>query len=167
MNIFKQIIRLSGISLIILFIVVTAVSLMFPSTVVVSRAVNINASQKKIFNEINNFTSWKDWMDGVNDSTLKVHSTNESFIGETKITLNISDSNSVHSVWQNEHHKIMASDINLITNASNPDLTVVQWQFVQKLKWYPWEKFGSLFNDKILGTMMEKNLNKLKEICEK
>lgn len=166
MSILKQMIRLSGISLIILFIVVTAVSLMFPSTVVVSRAVNINASQKKIFNEVNNFTNWKDWMDGLNDSSLKIQSANEAMIGNTKVSLIISDSNSVRSVWQDERHKTMASDINLITNSSTPGLTVVQWQFVQKLKWYPWEKFGSLLSDKILGTMMEKNLNKLKEVCE-
>lgn len=166
MNTLKQIIKLSGISLIILFIVVTAVSLMFPSTVVVSRAVNINASQMKIFSEVNNFAGWKNWMEGLNDSSLKVQSVNEAMIGNTKVSLIIPGSGKVHAVWQDEHHKTMASDINLITGSSVPGLTVVQWQFVQKLKWYPWEKFGSLLSDKILGTMMEKNLNKLKEICE-
>jgi hypothetical protein len=43
----------------------------------------------------------------------------------------------------------------------------VQWQFEQKVKWYPWERLGSMMNDKILGTMMEKNLNNLKALVEK
>lgn len=164
MNTLKQILKLSGISLVILFVVVTAVSLMFPSTVVVSRAVNINASQEKILNEVNSFTGWKNWMQGLNDSTLKMLSHSEANIGGTKILLTVAGSNKVHSVWQNQHGKIMLSDINLISN--NSGLTVVQWQFVQKIKWYPWEKLGSLLNDKILGTMMENNLNRLKQICE-
>jgi hypothetical protein len=46
-------------------------------------------------------------------------------------------------------------------------VTVVQWQFEQKIKWYPWEKFGSMMNDKILGTMMEKNLGNLRKLIER
>jgi len=164
----KQIARLTTISLVILFIVVFAVSALFPSTVVVSRAVNINVSQEKIFPQINNFTAWKTWMEGVNDTTLKIQSANEAFIGDNKVSLAVdADSNKVHSVWTNPHNRIMNSDINLFANTSAPNVTVVQWQFVQKLKWYPWEKFGSLLSDKILGSMMEKNLNKLKEEAER
>ena len=166
MNTLKRILSLSVFSLVILFVVVTVVSLMIPSTVIVSRAVNISAPQKKIFSEVNNFNSWKHWMGGLNDSSLKIHSFNEAIIGTTNVTLHLSDSNKVHTVWQNEHHQMMESDINLIANSSVSGLTVVQWQFVQKLKWYPWKKLGSLLNEKILGSMMEKNLNRLKEICE-
>jgi thiamine kinase-like enzyme len=46
-------------------------------------------------------------------------------------------------------------------------VTVVQWQFQQRLSWYPWEKLGSIMNDKIIGPMMEKNLGNLKKIVEK
>jgi len=43
----------------------------------------------------------------------------------------------------------------------------VQWQFEQKLKWYPWEKFASLMSDKIMGPMMEANLDELRKLVEK
>jgi hypothetical protein len=166
MNAIKQLLKLSLISVLILLIVVTAVSFVFPSTVVVSRAININSTKEKVFRQINNFSSWKNWMEGLNDTSLKIQSANAAVIGSTNVSLTVSDSSIIHTVWENNHNKKMESDIHLFTNSSTPDLTVVQWQFVQKLKWYPWEKFGSLLNDKILGTMMERNLNKLKEICE-
>jgi thiamine kinase-like enzyme len=53
-----------------------------------------------------------------------------------------------------------------LIGSSGERLTVVQWQFEQKLKWYPWERLGSMMNDKILGTMMENNLNRLKTLAE-
>jgi hypothetical protein len=45
-------------------------------------------------------------------------------------------------------------------------VTIVQWQFEQDVKWYPWERISSLMNDKILGTLMEKNLAKLQLVVE-
>jgi hypothetical protein len=45
-------------------------------------------------------------------------------------------------------------------------MTVVQWQFVQEVNWYPWERFSSMMNDRIIGTLLEKNLNQLKKTVE-
>ena len=38
---------------------------------------------------------------------------------------------------------------------------VVHWSFEQKVKWYPWEKFQTLLNDKLLGSKMELELQNL------
>ncbi|MEB3088255.1 hypothetical protein VJJ19_07440, partial [Parvimonas sp. D4] len=45
-------------------------------------------------------------------------------------------------------------------------VTIVQWQFEQSIGWLPWEKLGSIMNDKILGPMMEKNLDQLRRLIE-
>ena len=67
--------------------------------------------------------------------------------------------------WSSASSSTQISTIRLI-KAPQRNLTIVQWQFVQKLKWYPWEKFGSFMNDKILGPMMEQNLQNLKRLSE-
>lgn len=46
------------------------------------------------------------------------------------------------------------------------NITVVQWYYDFKLKWYPWEKFGSITFDQQLGPVMERSLNKLKKLVE-
>jgi hypothetical protein len=35
-----------------------------------------------------------------------------------------------------------------------------------KLKWYPWEKFKSLFYENFYGVQMEQGLSNLKELSE-
>ena len=57
------------------------------------------------------------------------------------------------------------STIRIIGN-NTQDYAVVQWQFVQQIGWYPWDRFGSMMNDKIMGTMMEQNLQSLKKSLE-
>jgi len=38
---------------------------------------------------------------------------------------------------------------------------VIHWTFEQKVKWYPWEKFQTLLNEKLLGSKMEMELQNL------
>jgi thiamine kinase-like enzyme len=85
--------------------------------------------------------------------------------GTTVMITNVTDSTIVSS-WTGSSGSNQVSTMRVIGD-SLQKITVVQWQFVQKLKWYPWEKLGSMMNDKILGTMMEKDLNSLKQLLEK
>jgi hypothetical protein len=41
---------------------------------------------------------------------------------------------------------------------------VVHWSFEQHVKWYPWEKFQTLLNEKVLGYKMEMELASLREL---
>ena len=49
---------------------------------------------------------------------------------------------------------------------TDQSVTIFQWQFEQEVAWYPWERLSSLMNDKILGTLMEKNLARLQLLVE-
>ena len=40
---------------------------------------------------------------------------------------------------------------------------VIHWSFEQHVNWYPWEKFQTLLNEKLLGAKMEIELANLKE----
>ncbi|OIR13133.1 hypothetical protein GALL_55170 [mine drainage metagenome] len=158
-------IKLGLISAIVLFAVIMLLSLLFPSTVIVSRAVNINVPKDSIVYLVKDFDGWKIWVDGMQKSSVKIISKTEADLAGTKVLLDTTSNYSIKSSWQNKNSE-MASVINLI-NDSSSKITVVQWQFEQHVKWYPWEKFASMMNDKILGTMMETNLARLKAIAEK
>ncbi|HEX3023921.1 MAG TPA: hypothetical protein VHP12_01825 [Chitinophagaceae bacterium] len=158
-------IKLGLISAVVLFAVITLLSLLFPSTVIVSRAVNINAPKDSVVYLIKDFNGWKMWVDGMQKTSVKIISKTEADLAGTKVLIDTTSNYAIKSSWQNKSRK-MISVITLINDPSSK-ITVAQWQFEQKVKWYPWEKFASLMNDKILGTMMETNLARLKSIAEK
>lgn len=159
-------IKLVLFSIIILFLVVTAISLLFPSTVIVSRAVNINASKDSVFVFIKDMNGWKQWIDGMDKPAVKILSATEADMAGTKVVIDSSAFPAVKSLWQNARGKWMIATINLFEDSAH-NITTVQWQYEQTVKWYPWEKFGSMMNDKILGPMMETDLSNLKKLIEK
>ncbi len=156
--------KLIVISFAVLFFAAVAFSFLFPSTLIVSRAININASKSTVNNLIKDWKGWSNWMEGMNDSSVHILSPVEARLGNTIVHITQVDTASIHSLWKSNQGKIMQSDITLYSTDSS--LTVVHWQFVQKLMWYPWEKIASLLSDKILGPMMEKDLNVLKQKAE-
>ena len=65
--------------------------------------------------------------------------------------------------WNRNENEAINSGFQLV---GAEDSTVVQWYFDFKLKWYPWEKFGSIIFDKQLGPPMESSLARLKKFME-
>ena len=157
--------KLVFISIATLFILATALSALFPSIVIVSRAVDVTAPADSIMVHIKDMRQWKNWIDGMNDSSVRVHSATAATLGGTEVTITQLTDTTVQSTWRARKGAPQISTIRLISNPAQKQ-TVVQWQFEQRLKWYPWEKLGSIMNDKILGPMMEKNLANLKKMVE-
>jgi len=161
-----RLIRFGLISAVVLFAVVTFISLLFPTTVIVSRAVNVYVPKDSIVPLVKDFNGWKKWINGMEKESVKILSATEANLAGTTVVIDTTGSvYSIHSSWQNKNKK-MTSAINVL-NDSASKITIVQWEFEQHIKWYPWEKFASMMNDKILGTMMESNLARLKSIAEK
>jgi thiamine kinase-like enzyme len=160
-----KLIKLGFISLIVLGIIVTLIGLLFPSTVLVSRAVDIKAPIDSIKYRVGNMNQWKHWIAGMNDSSVKIISSTNAQLGNTHVQISQITDSTVLSTWTSLNGQQQLSTIRIIGN-SNQDYAVVQWQFVQKIGWYPWDRFGSMMNDKIMGTMMEQNLQSLKKTLE-
>jgi hypothetical protein len=160
-----RLIKLGLISIVVLFLLATAIGLLFPSTVVVSRAIDIKSNKESIFKYVNDLRNWKDWVEGMNNPTVKIIDSTNAILGNTKVKIVALTDSTVLSEWTSESAAIQLSTIRLINN-DHQKLTVVQWQFVQEVKWYPWERFSSMMNDRIIGTLLEKNLNSLKKIAE-
>lgn len=159
-----RLIKLAVISVVVLFAVAVFIGALLPSTVLVSRAVNINVPADSVLKYTGDIREWKNWIEGLNDTTMKISSPRAAMLGNTSVVVTGVSDSAVLSTWKTSNGTIQQSTINIIPGPGQ--VTIVQWQFVQKLKWYPWEKLGSMMNDKIMGTMMEKNLSHLKEYLE-
>lgn len=160
-----RLIKLGLISVVVLFLLATAIGLLFPSTVVVSRAIDIKSYKDPVFKYVSDLRNWKDWVDGMNNPSVKIIDSVQAILGNTKVNIITITDSTIISKWDSENAASQISTIRFIAN-ENQKMTVVQWQFVQEVKWYPWERFSSMMNDRIIGTLLEKNLNQLKKIAE-
>lgn len=160
-----RIIKLALISIVALFLVLCFFSVLMPSTVLVSRAVDINAPSDSIQFYVRDLNQWIFWVKGMNSKAVTIKSATEADLGKQQLSIVQVTDSSVVSIWKSQTASKQESTIRFI-KAPERNLTIVQWQFVQKLRWYPWEKFGSFMNDKILGPMMEDNLLHLKQLAE-
>lgn len=161
-----KLIRLGVVSILVLFVLASLVGALLPSLVLVSRAINITVAKDSVKPHVNDIHQWRTWIDGMDNPSVRILSSSKADLAGTAVVITAITDSTVVSSWVSKSGSSQTSTIRLISDASQ-NITVVQWQFEQKLKWYPWEKFGSMMNDKILGTMMEKNLNNLKLLLEK
>ena len=148
-------IKLGLISVVVFFVLFTLGGLLLPAHNVVSRAVNIKAKPDIILPLVQNKQQWHLWIEGMDSATLQQK--------QTVQIISVSDSLIVANWKTNEAN--YTTKFRFIYNPGQA-VTIVQWQFEQEVKWYPWERLSSLMNDKILGTLMEKNLAKLQLLVE-
>ena len=160
-----RLIKLGLISFVVLFLLATAIGLLFPSTVLVSRAIDIKSSKATVFENVKDLRKWNNWVDGMNNPIVKIIDSSKAILGNTTVTINAITDTTVVTEWISENAAKQISTIRLIGDSAQK-MTVVQWQFVQEVNWYPWERFSSMMNDRIIGTLLEKNLNKLKKTVE-
>jgi hypothetical protein len=155
-----RIIKLAIISFVFFFLLLTAFSLLVPSHVRISKAVNIGAEKESIFSLITDTTKWKDWHPGFQKNVQQ--QSNSSSIIITPVVQNdsliIMNLNSVN-------RKTMVNGWQVYYYASTDSLTL-QWYMDFHLQWYPWQKFGSLFYEKTYGVMMEQGLSNIKQLAE-
>jgi len=157
-----KLIKLGFFSVIILFTLVTCIGLLFPSKVIVSRAVDISQNPDSIYIYLKDFYGWKQWVNGMQHQS--VTSSTETKIGSSTIKILSSNPKEIKGEWIEKNGDIQKTTIDLI---SSQNKTLVHWQFEQDLKWYPWQRFGSMVNDKVIGSMMESNLANLVKLVER
>jgi hypothetical protein len=159
-----RLLKLGLISIVIFFLLLTAIASLFPSDIIVSRAVNITANKNAVANYIANYNQWNLWMEGAKQSELKVvaQDSTKAFYG----TIIIQRLSAANNIWKHEWKGKSTTQYSTIQLIEKDNITIVQWQFEQLVKWYFWQKFGSMMNDKILGTTMEQSLDNLKKLVE-
>ena len=161
-----RIIKLGLISVIMIFLVIFLLSLLIPSTVIVSRAMTVNVPSDSVYPKIKDMREWKEWNVLLRDSALTNPTFQPSTFSSAEMTVNFlsEDSAGIKTEWLRKGQDPVTGGFG-ITPAGGA--TVVQWYFEFHVGWYPWEKFGSIIFDKQLGPPMENSLDLLKKICER
>lgn len=157
--------KLGIVSIFILFILATSIGLLLPSKVIVSRATNITASKDSLLHLIQDIHQWKLWVNGMSGDKINILTPTHAWLNETEVTITSIHNDEIESKWVGKNGTTQQSLIRIIQNANSSNV-VVQWQFIETLQWYPWQRFGSLVNEAVMGTQLENNLANLKKIAE-
>lgn len=163
-----RIVKLAILSFIFLFLLITIVSLFIPANIRISKAINIAGDDKDVYTYIDDLPDWKQWHPAlknipenefvfVTDGSIKVHGTTITIVerkNEELITEMVTDNG-----------RPIVSALKIIRHQPG-DSSTLQWYMDFKLRWYPWEKFKSLFFENIYGVQMEQGLANLKALSE-
>jgi len=148
-----RIIKLGLISVIFLSLLITGISLFFPSRVRISKAVDINSTRQRVLEQIADTLNWKNWYPGI-DSINNITITEKSDSSVRAVSdAPGSGSQKIDTGW------------NIFSTSATQHVTV-QWYMDFHLRWYPWEKFSSLLLEKMYGLKIEKGLTDLKRMVE-
>ena len=161
-----RLINLGLISIVVFGAMIYIFSLFIPSSVRISRAINIGLPKDTLSRYIADMRTWPHWNDMVKqqDSVLGTFA-ERNYKGATlSIDILTATSDSIRARWQSGTSEPVLSGFNLVQSLS--DTTVAQWYFDFQLKWYPWEKFGSIVFDQQLGPAMETSLDNLRKNLE-
>lgn len=158
-----------------LFGMVMIISFMIPSQVVTVRGMPVHASPEKILAEISDLKQWKQWHPVfMHDSSAVVSKPSTGIHAAiewktrsvvNKIIITESNASGIRFLLQ----RTGENDVeHLLSLAPLQDSTgyQVEWKALTKLKWYPWEKFGGMFTDKLTGPGYEAALTNLRDHIE-
>jgi hypothetical protein len=164
-----RLVKLALISIIVFSILITGISLFFPSHVRISKAIDITTGKDSLMVQIADAAKWKNWYPGADTSAyLFVEGKIKGITTNNKQDLVITEINdsAVMTASLGANSKKGKSGWNIFPGRI-PNSFTVQWYMDFHLRWYPWEKFSSLLLEKRYGAMMEQGLTNLKALLEK
>jgi len=141
-----KLIKLGLISVLVFALILTGISLLIPSTVRISRAVNIESAD--VAKTIADLHTWPQW--------------NEMYSDNADVRIVSVQPGEIRTEWVYRNNHVPGNF--RIEEASG--VSVVQWYFDFRLGRSPWKKFGSILFDKQFGPPMERSLNNLKKLVE-
>ena len=161
-----RIFKLIGLSIVILFLVITVISLFIPSHIRISKALNVTPDRFTVLPNIYHLSGWQSWNEALMDvSVFEIYFLKEDAIRVRDNTIYITEKtdSSVIVSWQKDGQRPVINGINLIQQNPEDSITL-QYYMDFHLHWYPWEKFRSLFFESIYGPQLEKGLENLRKI---
>jgi hypothetical protein len=141
--------KLLFISILFFALLITGISLFFPSHVRISKATDLAGTKDSVMMQLKDAANWKHWYPGAD--SLRI----------LPVITAVSDSTVICDA---DKRNIMGWNL---YPANTPNMVTVQWYMDFKLRWYPWEKFSSMLLEGRYGPMMEKGLSSLKKWMEK
>jgi len=166
-----RVIKLGLISVVFFFLLITGISLFFPSHIRISKAINIGTGRDSLFSNIAGIQKWKNWYPGFDTLVLLEPVTkNDNIVAATVndisiVLTEVSDSLVVAEFREKGGKPIMQSWKSFPHPAG--DSVILQSYLDFHLRWYPWEKFSSLLFEKRYAPQVEQGLTNLKKFLEK
>ena len=155
-----RLIKLAFISVLILFGILTGISLFIPSHIRLTKVIAIRPEKDSIFSLVKNKKEWVRWHPSF------INGQQNDMFARIKVKV-LSEKDSLLTMqWQQEGKKSLNMGWQLM-RTNNIDPATLQWFMDFKPSWYPWEKFGSLFYENNYGAMMEQGLINIKREIEK
>lgn len=155
------------ISIIVLSILMFLFSLLFPSQINISRAVNIYATRAELSKLILDPAGWSKWYDPLLGANKAGWELDGNTYKKDAITIEITAlSDTSVAVHAHTLKDDQVSKVQIIGDGESGFCTV-QWGATIQVKWYPWEKLSTMLFDQIIGGGMELSLDKLKALAEK
>lgn len=148
-----RIIKLGLLSIVFLIVVVTLISLLFPSHIRLSKATNVPNEPQRILALLHNDSLWH--------PAYQDTSSRKGFASIHQKVVEQTDSTFVVQLRQ-QGQKPVISGWQLYGTPASDSLTL-QWYMDFQLGWLPWKKFSSLFYERTFGTMMENGLANVKQ----
>ncbi|HTR28615.1 MAG TPA: SRPBCC family protein [Puia sp.] len=168
-----RLVKFAFLGLIVLFAVLTGLSLLLPANIRVSRVVNVVASRRPAaVAAVIDLGAWKRWNDFVYRATLTNVELSSPAAGpgaylssdQLRITETQADTAGVVLKWDMLNGKQFVGGFQFLQ--VNRDSVTVQWWFDFHFRWYPWEKLGVFVYDRKLGPLMEESLGNLQRYVE-
>lgn len=169
-----RLVRFAVLALLVLMVVMTALSLLLPSHIRVSRVVNVAVdSRKEVEVAVSDLQAWKKWNDFVfNTGLTNVRFSSPSrgagaFLKSDQLEIEekYADTAGVLLNWDMTRGKQFVGGFEFLS--INPDSLTVRWWFDFHFRWYPWERLGIFVYDRKLGPVMEESLEGLRRFIEK
>lgn len=159
------------------FGIIFLLSLFLPSTVTVSKTIDINASAETVKQQIIDFYQWKNWYPAFQDKNITVvknpvlnSSLSSVILTDTsgkKMTFILADTaqNKINIKVQGSSSTIVDYQFLLIHKSDNE--TELTWNISVHMGWYPWKKIQGIFLDKFSGDQYVAALKDLKNVAER
>jgi hypothetical protein len=165
-------IGLTGLSLVMI-----AITSLLPGEVMTSKWVMIHGETAPVLSEIRDYQKWPEWnllLSGVNDFTVDIKSgpkdtgTTMAWTDQRggKNSLTVSENSEKGLVTRMRVGNSRPMESGFSVEKRQADSVQVVWFIIEKLKWYPWEKFYGMMAGDIKGPLMQQSLDKLKAKLE-
>ena len=155
-------IRFFLISVLVLSLLLFGIGMLMPSRVVVSRAIDLPVARTKVLPLLENIQQWPLWMQGLDSSEVSRVNDSTFQLGKLRVNWITRNDTLIMSKWHPENGTVQISTMQLISIPEGQGCTV-QWQFEQAVGWWPWERLGSMMNEKIMGPQLQTNLQRLSD----
>jgi len=161
--------KLALISFLSLALLVTVISMLIPSTVHISKAVNLKAPKDSVLAQLQDAGNWRNWYPGIDtakpllvDGVVKGAFFSKDTVNPVMLKLDQVNPTGATALFTGRNMRQVENRWTLIEHPGTDSLTV-QWYMDFNLRWYPWEKFASLLFESSYGIKMEQGLNALRD----